>query len=505
MKVAPLILLALISFSLCDNSGIKMAITSNIFKIFTKFDFTSLIVNQILIDRAEASGKYLFNYDVVCENLFLTDIVQPDKVDIEQETTSDGLPQVKVTLYNIKASIQIEYLYVKYGLISESFDNPTGTVVVSSIEGRYYFTKEGKLVLTEFNVEIDSFDIDVRKDFLNWLIGLFKGLIKSQVTKKLNELGSTISEQINGWVDGDFSLDIGNGIGLNLTNTLKPQLTQVLKFQKLNEIGLNFAKAIFSKEILSETLTSVLTFGVVGSCYPSEQPDYVPDIPPPAEMDFTLEYLTNELQILLSTYTLNSLLFIAQNSGLLQYEFDNSTELVFPWTWDTVGLQEIIPQFAEKYPDQNLEVSMKAQISSETNSRPNIEMSETGGKLSVDFNLDFLTHVGDDLVEELALSVAGELPFTIQVKYDLLTINWGTFEFTKLVENKNALNIPYEELEAIVGKMINTYVIKFIKGYTKNVALAAILTLATGMNFKNFKLETKNGFLLTSIAVDLDK
>ena len=505
MKVAPLLLLAIISFSLCDNSGIKMAITSNIFKIFTKFDFTSLIVNQILIDRAEASGKYLFNYDVVCENLFLTDIVQPDKVDIEQETTSDGLPQVKVTLYNIKASIQIEYLYVKYGLISESFDNPTGTVVVSSIEGRYYFTKEGKLVLTEFNVEIDSFDIDVRKDFLNWLIGLFKGLIKSQVTKKLNELGSTISEQINGWVDGDFSLDIGNGIGLNLTNTLKPQLTQVLKFQKLNEIGLNFAKAIFSKEILSETLTSVLTFGVVGSCYPSEQPDYVPDIPPPAEMDFTLEYLTNELQILLSTYTLNSLLFIAQNSGLLQYEFDNSTELVFPWTWDTVGLQEIIPQFAEKYPDQNLEVSMKAQISSETNSRPNIEMSETGGKLSVDFNLDFLTHVGDDLVEELALSVAGELPFTIQVKYDLLTINWGTFEFTKLVENKNALNIPYEELEAIVGKMINTYVIKFIKGYTKNVALAAILTLATGMNFKNFKLETKDGFLLTSIAVDLDK
>ena len=505
MKVAPILLLALISLTLCENSGIKMAITSNIFKIFTKFDLSSLLVNQILIDRAEASGKYLFNYDVVCENLFLTDIVQPDKVDIEQETTSDGLPQVKVTLYDIKASIQIEYLYVKYGLIKETFDNPTGSVVVSSAEGRYHFTKEGKLVVSEFNIEIDSFDVDVRKDFLNWLIGLFKGLIKSQVTKKLNELGTTISDGVNGWVDGEFSLDIGNGIGLNLTNTLKPQLTQVLKFQKLNEIGLNFAKAIFSKEILSETLTSVLTFGVVGSCYPSDQPDYVPDIPPPADMDFTTEYLTNELQILLSTYTLNSLLFIAQNSGLLQFEFDNSTELVFPWTWDIVGLQEVIPQFAEKYPVQNLEVSMKASISPETNSRPNIEMSSTGGKLSVDFNLEFFTHVGDELVEELALNVAGELPFTIQVKYDLLTINWGTFEFTKLLEKKNELNIPYEELETLVGTMVNTYAIKFIKGYTKNVALAAILTLATGMDFKNFKLETKDGFLLTSIAVDLDK
>ena len=505
MKVVHILLIALISSTLCDNSGIKMAITSNIFKILTKFDLSSYLVNQILIDRAEASGKYLFNYDVICENLFLTDIVQPDRVEIEQETTSDGLPQVKVTLYDIKASIQIEYLYVKYGLIKETFDNPTGSIDVSSIEGRYYFTKEGKLVVSEFNVDISNFEVDVRKDFLNWLIDLFKGLIKSQVTSKLNELGSTISDGVNNWVDGDFSLDIGNGIGLNLTNTLKPQLTQILKFQKLNEYGLNFAKAIFSKEILEETLTSVLTFGVVGSCYPSEHPDYVPDIPPPAAMDFTTEYLTNELQILLSTYTLNSLLFIAQNSGLLQFEFNNSTEIVFPWTWDTVGLKEVIPQFSEKYPDQNLEVSMKVSVSPDTNARPNIEMSEAGGKLSVDFNLDFLTHVGDDLVEDLSLNVAGELPFTIQVKYDLLTINWGTFELTKLVEKKNELNVSHEELETIVGNMLNTNVIKFIKGYTKNVALAAILTLATGMDFKNFKLETKDGFLLTSIGVDLDK
>ena len=55
----------------------------------------------------------------------------------------------------------------------------------------------------------------------------------------------------------------------------------------------------------------------------------------------------------------------------------------------------------------------------------------------------------------------------------------------------------------MVGTMFNTYFIKFIKGYTKNVALSAILTLVTGMKFNNFKLETKDGFLLVSIAVDL--
>ena len=97
------------------------------------------------------------------------------------------------------------------------------------------------------------------------------------------------------------------------------------------------------------------------------------------------------------------------------------------------------------------------------------------------------------------------MPFTIKVSYDLLTITWGTVNVIDLIENKNALNVPREELLATVGTMLNTHFVKFIKGYTKNVALAAILTLVTGMTFKNFKLETKEGFLLTSIAVDLDK
>ena len=148
MKLALIALFCLICFSVEDASGVKAAITSNIFKILTKFDLNSFLQNMTVIDRAEASGKYLFNYDVICENLFITNIVQPDKVEVEQETTSEGLPQVKVTLYNIQASIQIEYLYVKYGLIKETFDNPTGSAVVSSIEGRYHFTNEGKLVLS---------------------------------------------------------------------------------------------------------------------------------------------------------------------------------------------------------------------------------------------------------------------------------------------------------------------------------------------------------------------
>ena len=127
-------------------------------------------------------------------------------------------------------------------------------------------------------------------------------------------------------------------------------------------------------------------------------------------------------------------------------------------------------------------------------------MTQSQGKLVANFNLDFTT----EGVKDLSLNVFVELPFTIQVKYDLLTINWGTLNVVKLEELVNELNIPHEELVTLIGTMFNTYVIKFIKGYTKNIALAAILSLVTGMQFKNFKLETQDGFLLTSIAVNLD-
>lgn len=501
MKVVSILLLAFLSVAICElNSGIKVGITSNIFQALTKFDFSSYIKGQTLIDRAETSGKYLFNYDVICENLYLTDLVQPDRVEIEQETTADGLPQVKVTLYDIKAAIEIEYLYVKYGLIKETFDYPAGSVVVSSIEGRFYFTNEGKLVVNEFNVEIDSFEIDVRKDFLNWLIGLFKGLIKSQVTKKLDELGGTISDSVNQWVDGDFSLDIGYGIKLNLTNTLKPHLTQVLKGGKLNENGLKLAKFLFSKETLAETLTSVLTFGIHGSCFPISQPDIEIDIPPASPMDFNVNYLSNELQLLLSTFSLNTALFVAKYSDLFKYEFTNSSHPIFPWNFDTQGLQEIIPQFGEKYPEDNLEVVMKTYIS-ESHSRPYIESSESGASLFANFNLDFVT-AG---VEDLVLDINVELPFTIKVSYDLLTINWGKLDVKNLNEIKNNLNVSHDELIEIIGTMFNTHFVKFMKGYTKNVAVPALLTIVTGLEFKNFKLETHDGHLLTSIAVNLDK
>ena len=511
MKTSSLLLVFpfLISFSLCQNSGIKFAITSEIFKILTKFDLNNFLQNKTIIDYAEASGKYLFNYDVTCENLTITNIIAPSNVTIFHDKNAEDLPQVKVDLYNIELAIKIDYLYVKYGLIKETMNNPVGSVVISSLDFIFYFTKDGELVISDFIVEIESLEIDVRKDFLNWLIGLFKGLIKDQITNKLESLGDTISEEANNWINNEFTYDLGYGIGLNLTFLLKPQLTQILKSEILfGDTLLQLAKVFLFKDEnalnqLQEKLTTILTYGVQGSAFPIENPEIMPEFTPAVDMDFNTAYFTNEVQFLFSTYTLNTLLFMGKYNGYLHKEFTNASHPIFPWNFDTEGLSELFPEFGKKYQNQNYEVEMRAKISS-NNISPNLESTISGAKLTFNFNLDFLTYISEEPITDLSLTINAELPFTIQVKYDLLTINWGNINLLNLDVNKNELNISYDDLQTKVINMWDTYVTKFLKGYTKNVALAAILTLVTKMEFKNFKLETKEGHILASIAANLD-
>ena len=508
MKTTSLIFILLISFISCEYSGVKAAIDSNIFKVLTKIDFNSLFKDKVLIDHVETSGQYLFKYEVVVDNFSLTNLTAPQEVKIETGTNDLGLPVVKLSIYSVTADILIDYLYIKYGLVHDTSRGVTGDIVFSSISGSYYFGNDGKVVISDFDVEIESLTIDIKQDFLNWLIKVFKSLIKSQVQKKLNTLGDTLESTLNNWVDNEFLYDLGYGIGFNLTNIEKPHMTLVDK-QNVNSFLKLFASILFgANNTVFETQSALLQFGIKGSVYPNSHPELVPDLDPPVDMSFNTDYFTNELQVLLSTYTLNTLLYMGQSSGYLHKEFTNSSHWNFPWNFDTVGLQEIIPEFAQKYPDENYEVQLKAYVSVFNHLQPLIESTETGAKIVLNFNLDFLTTVSDDPFddpeEDLLVNVTAELPFTISVKYDLLTVNWEAFKVTKLVKNKDQLGVDEDKLVETVQTVWDSYVTKFIKGYTKNVAVASLLTIITKTNWKNLKLETKDGYLLASIAVDLD-
>ena len=217
-------------------------------------------------------------------------------------------------------------------------------------------------------------------------------------------------------------------------------------------------------------------------------------------MDFNHDYFTNEVQILLSTYTIDNLLYVSQKLGLLHCTFTNESHPIFNFNFDTEGIQTIIPQYGDKYPNKSIPVEMKVEISPNRHNRAYISMTDAGANLVVNFNLNFSTNETQDL----AMNISVNVPFTIEVKYDLLTINFGSINVTELIEQVNELKVPHEQLVTLIGTMYDTYLIKFAKQYTKNIAIAAILSLITGLQFKNFKFETHERHLLVSIGVNLD-
>ena len=80
----------------------------------------------------------------------------------------------------------------------------------------------------------------------------------------------------------------------------------------------------------------------------------------------------------------------------------------------------------EKNTQEKITMSQKTSFSlSHVSQR--IDMSVTGGNLVIILNLYFTSYVVDGVVYKISITVSADLPFTIKVSYDLLTINWGTF------------------------------------------------------------------------------
>ena len=96
--------------------------------------------------------------------------------------------------------------------------------------------------------------------------------------------------------------------------------------------------------------SSILEFGIHGSVYPNLQPEVRPAIDPAVEMSYEETYFDNQIQLLLSDYSINTLLFMAQQTGFLKYEFNNQSASILPLKFTTQGLVEVIPEFKNKYP-----------------------------------------------------------------------------------------------------------------------------------------------------------
>ena len=501
MKYIFLIPLIIISSSIY--SGIKFGIDSNILKGFKYLDLYKYLANKILLSHHEESGSYIFKYELTVDNLTRTNITSPEEVIVIQGNTSESYPLINVEFKNIPLDIQMKF-YVKFGYFSESSEQLKIHTNLTSIKGEYYFLPNGSIQISKFNVELSDLSIDFQSKWINFLIGIFTNFITKQAEKYINSKNQQITDFVNNWIDNEFLYDIGFGIGLNLTCIEKPILHRFTKEKIFNQKLYN---VFFNKKRLNEKIeTTILTFGLHGSIYPNLHPELKPLINDPINMTYLTQFYDNEIQILISDYTLNTLLFLAHQSGYLHMEFKNDLINIIPWNFSVFGLKDILPEYSKLYPKNNYQVEMKGYVSVNYYPQPIIKISKEITKLNLIFGLDFNTFTSDDPFDEPIKDVNLNISSTIDVHFivqkgnlNIVIQNFNINNVYTLIDN---LKINITRFEKTIEDAMNNYVLPSFDKYIKNIEIVEILSKILGTKMRNFRIGSQDGYFVTSIGVN---
>ena len=500
MKFIFLIPLILITSSIY--SGIKFGIDSNILKGFKYLDLYKYLANKILISHHEEAGQYIFKYKLTIDNFTITNITSPKDVIVINLNTSENYPLINVEFKDIPIDIQMKF-YVEFGYFSESSEQLKIHTNLKSIKGEYYFLPNGEIKISKFNVELSDLNIDFQSKWINFLIGIFTNFIINQSEKYINSKNQEITNFINSWIDNEFLYDLGFGIGLNLTCIEKPILHRFTKEKKYNQRLYNL---FFNKNKLNEKIeTTILTLGLHGSIYPNLYPELKPLINDPINMTYITEYFDNELQILISDYSLNTLFFLAHQSGYLHMEFKNDLINIIPWNFSVFGLKEILPEYSKLY-NKNYQVLMKGYVTVNNYPQPIIKISKEITKLNLIFGLDFYTFISDDPFDEpindvkLNVSSCFDIHFIVQKgNLNIVIQNFNVNNVFVLIDN---LNINITRFGNTIENAMNDYVLPSFDKYLKNIDIVNVLSEVLGTKMRNFRIGSQDGYIVTSIGVN---
>ena len=500
MKFIFLIPLIIITSSIY--SGIKFGIDSNILKGFKYLDLYKYLANKILISHHEEAGQYIFKYKLTIDNFTITNITSPKDVIVINLNTSENYPLINVEFKDIPIDIQMKF-YVEFGYFSESSEQLKIHTNLKSIKGEYYFLPNGEIKISKFNVELSDLNIDFQSKWINFLIGIFTNFIINQSEKYINSKNQEITNFINSWIDNEFLYDLGFGIGLNLTCIEKPILHRFTKEKLFNQKLYNL---FFNKNKLNEKIeTTILTLGLHGSIYPNLYPELKPLINDPINMTYITEYFDNELQILISDYSLNTLFFLAHQSGYLHMEFKNDLINIIPWNFSVFGLKEILPEYSKLY-NKNYQVLMKGYVTVNNYPQPIIKISKEITKLNLIFGLDFYTFISDDPFDEpindvkLNVSSCFDIHFIVQKgNLNIVIQNFNVNNVFVLIDN---LNINITRFGNTIENAMNDYVLPSFDKYLKNIDIVNVLSEVLGTKMRNFRIGSQDGYIVTSIGVN---
>jgi len=252
----------------------------------------------------------------------------------------------------------------------------------------------------------------------------------------------------------------------------------------------------------NENTTSFLIGGIRGSIFATIMKDLKPNIPEPFDMQFTERYLKNKISLLISDYTINTLLFFVQQSGYINIRIQNETNSYFPFNVDIEGFKSLFPNLTQNY-NENFPVEIKMNILSNAD-QPEITTDSDGSKISIDYAFELKvynsTDIFDDPITELKLNVKSYMKLQYMIDDNFLYVVVFRNQVDDIEEKVNSLGMEKDDIMKSIKAIQEKVLEKFKPSFAK-INVEELLQNTFGYKFDSFEFDARKGYL--EISVDM--
>lgn len=509
----------ILSISACGESGIKLSFDTQLLNMIKKVDLNSKFANMSLIgaegikyDKPSFPSVHLNVY-----KLFISKMKNPEDIIIDNDKDSKFL-QVKFRNFDVELKTSYDVKVMTY--LKDQGENSKISLEMEEFLIGFQFTKE-KVIVKTFDFKIKHADVELNSWFYDIVKRLFMGLIIKNINNKANSFKTSLEEKLNNAINSQYLIDLGGmGIGINSTITEIPNMDvydmkkkeyKNILMENANEFFnvisdafeeikeeknfLHAEKEIKKPEILknNEDLKSFLSFGLRGQIFATIMRELKPKINEPVDMKFNERLNKNNVKMLISDYSVNTLLFFGQQTGQIAARITNDTNAYLPFNSDIEGFKTIFPKFSQLYPENfPVELNIKSIPKSK---QPLMNTHADGSKISFNLDVELLTYnstdIFDDPITDLKLDFDGH--FQMQYMFDeneiLHIVIFKTFVDNINIQTNNLTEDP-EELKKNLAKITDNILDSF-RPSISNINAGEMIKNMTGFGVDNIEFDTR--------------
>lgn len=387
-------------------------------------------------------------------------------------TNENGKKILIVQFKGAEVDMNIGELDISYGSIEEEGKLIQLSFVIDTLSYSISFDSNGQIKLSLFDIIVGKVKTSYNSKHMEELIKLLKYIVNEQLSKEGAFINTLIENVIHGFYKEPTLTIEDYKINLPIID-----LPQFLIYNSIT--GITEEKRLINQFLGNYSFsnkTYLLVFGMKGQVISQNEPKSDYDFPEAINMTIIPEFLNKDVQLLISDYSINTLLYKMFLSKELNVNFPLYQQYL-PFTADVKGYSTIIPEYSIKYPNKNYNILTLIEVNKYFMIAPVMSSSLEGLILDINFKLEFRTYLNppSEYVIDLDLNITKGVKVLFESNGTDVSIRIEDYDIKRFDVNKNEINTSINNLYITIPDLLNKTVIAYVNRMVKDIKVSEMI------------------------------